>query len=69
VTAKKEARFCRSFRQVIASILFDKAGAEQEFLREARQLAKLNHPGIVSVFDVGVDGGRCTRPNSLRWSR
>jgi len=35
------------------------AGAEQEFLREARQLAKLHHPGIVRVLDVGVDGGRC----------
>lgn len=32
---------------------------EQEFLTEARQLAKLSHPGIVTVFDVGVDKGQC----------
>src|SRR5436853_3813852 len=25
---------------------------EQQFLREARQLAQLKHPGIVTVFDV-----------------
>ncbi len=33
--------------------------AETEFLKEARQLAQLNHPGIVSVFDIGHDAGRC----------
>ncbi|MCA9119680.1 MAG: protein kinase [Planctomycetales bacterium] len=32
---------------------------EREFLIEARQLAKLKHPGIVAVHDVGVDAGRC----------
>ncbi len=37
----------------------DAEGVEREFLAEARQLAKLSHPGIVSVHDVGVDHGRC----------
>jgi len=32
---------------------------EQDFLTEARQLAQLRHPGIVTVFDVGVDRGQC----------
>ena len=32
---------------------------QKEFLSEARQLAKLHHSGIVSVYDVGIDGEQC----------
>ncbi|MEZ6057885.1 MAG: protein kinase [Planctomycetaceae bacterium] len=35
------------------------AVTQQQFLAEARQLAKLNHTGIVSVFDVGIEGRQC----------
>ncbi len=33
--------------------------AEQDFLSEARQLAKLSHPAIVSVFEVGIEDEVC----------
>lgn len=35
----------------------DPATAER-FSREARTLASLRHPGVVTVYDYGVDGGR-----------
>ena len=37
----------------------DRAACEedlQEFLQEARRVAKLHHPGIVAVHDVGIEG-------------
>lgn len=33
--------------------------AVDHFLQEARRLAKLRHPGIVTVYDVGVEDGTC----------
>jgi predicted ATPase/class 3 adenylate cyclase len=33
--------------------------ASRDFLKEAAQLAQLRHPGIVTVFDIGVEQGRC----------
>src|SRR5262249_28173108 len=30
----------------------------ERFLQEARRLARLSHPGIVAVHDVGLEGGR-----------
>src|SRR4051812_49289886 len=35
----------------------ERAGFEQRFLNEARVAARLNHPGIVVVHDVGRDPG------------
>jgi serine/threonine protein kinase len=34
-------------------------GQREKFLQEARRLAQLRHPGIVTVHDVGVDAGQC----------
>src|SRR5687767_1520142 len=33
------------------------AGARERFSREARATSTLNHPNILSVFDVGHEGG------------
>ena len=44
----------------IAETLTDeeKANAYQRTLREAKTAARLNHPGVVTVYDVAEDGGR-----------
>lgn len=49
-------------RDVAIKILREEAFASENtserFLFEARRLAKLKHPDIVTVFDIGVDQGR-----------
>src|ERR1700678_3958398 len=44
----------------IAETLTDeeRANAYQRTLREAKTAARLNHPGLVTVYDVAEDAGR-----------
>jgi formylglycine-generating enzyme required for sulfatase activity len=42
--------------KVLASYLVEEEGAVKRFRREARLMARLKHPNIVTVYDVGMDG-------------
>ncbi|HEX6491524.1 MAG TPA: protein kinase, partial [Gaiellaceae bacterium] len=44
--------------KLLAGRLDDEAAFRERFLREARLAARLLHPNIVQVFDVGEDEGR-----------
>jgi serine/threonine-protein kinase len=45
-------------REVAIKVLIDRSDdVNLRFLREAQAMAKLNHPGIVQVFDVGQESG------------
>lgn len=53
--------------KVMAPELSDHASARMRFLREARRLLELDHPGISRIFDCGVDEQALDRP--LAWIR
>lgn len=42
-------------RPVAVKLLHGAHGADPRFLREARALSRLRHPGIVQLFDAGTD--------------
>jgi eukaryotic-like serine/threonine-protein kinase len=44
--------------KVLAEHLADTPGFRERFLREAKLAAKLSHPNIVQVYDVGEEDGR-----------
>ncbi|HZT12786.1 MAG TPA: protein kinase, partial [Candidatus Baltobacteraceae bacterium] len=45
-------------REVAIKVLIDRSDdVNKRFLREAQAMAKLNHPRIVQVFDVGEEAG------------
>ena len=56
------ARDTRLGREVAVKVLSDAfagdASREERFLREARAVASLSHPNILTLFDVGIDDGR-----------
>ena len=61
-------------RRVALKVTHSRLADPEQLLREARSLAQLRHPGIVSVFDVAVLGGHCfvvsellAGPNLAEW--
>jgi predicted Ser/Thr protein kinase len=44
--------------KILAPGAADEARFAERFLREARTLARLDHPGIVRIYDFGQSGGR-----------
>jgi tetratricopeptide (TPR) repeat protein/tRNA A-37 threonylcarbamoyl transferase component Bud32 len=44
--------------KILRESLFSHPQVRERFTREAQALARLDHPGIVKVFDSGMDGGR-----------
>ena len=55
-----EARDPELDRRVALKVLHasDSADARTRLLREARAMAKLSHPNVITVYEVGTDGGR-----------
>lgn len=44
--------------KILRESLLSHPQVRERFMREAQALARLDHPGIVKVFDSGMDGGR-----------
>jgi eukaryotic-like serine/threonine-protein kinase len=43
--------------KVLPTEISDDAGRRQRFEQEARSASALNHPGIITIYDIGSDGG------------
>ena len=55
-------------RTVALKIMHAELASDEDFVRrfvaEARSIARLSHPNVVTVYDQGADGAPCTS----RWS-
>ena len=57
-TAQLDTRLHRSVAvKVLPAAFAESADRVRRFEQEARAAATLNHPNVMAVFDVGVDGG------------
>ena len=50
--------------KVISQRLVGDESSRRRFETEARAASALNHPAIVTIYDIGLTNARCTQPSA-----